>query len=77
MEEPFTGRSRIYQHLQNSMQASLLQTEVKLTVTFIIMTTYFTGIVKCGLVLQQIQFQLFVLISKSKEIKLIFSKVKL
>lgn len=59
------------------MQASLLQTEVKLTVTFIIMTTYFTGIVKCGLVLQQIKCQPFVLISKSQEIKLIFFKVKL
>lgn len=71
------GRSRIYHHLWGSMLVSLVQTEVKLTDTFVILTVYFTGIVKYSLVLQQIKCQPFVLISNSRERKFIFLRMKL
>lgn len=71
------GRSRINHHLWGSMLVSLVQTEVKLTDTFLILTVYFTGIVKYSLVLQQIKCQPFVLISNSRERKFIFLRVKL
>lgn len=71
------GRSRIYHHLWDSMQVSLVQSEVKLTDTFVILTVYFTGKVKYSLILQQIKCQPFVLISNSRERKFIFLRVKL
>lgn len=56
-----------YQRLWDSMRASTAQAEAQLMVTFKIMTVCFTGIVKYGLVLQQIKCQPFVLISSSRE----------
>jgi len=72
-EQPSSSRGcgvegeRFYQHLWNSMRASIAQAEVKLMVTFKIMTVCFTRIVKYDLVLQQIKCQPFVLISNSRE----------
>lgn len=56
-----------YQHLWDSMRAFTAQAEVKLMVTFKIMTVCFKGIVKYDLVLQKIKCQPFVLISVSRE----------